>query len=128
MLGAMWRTQFRQTGGRDAAAALRSALREARDLAREHDGEVKTNLILAGAAEILAVRYAEPGEANTLYYLEGEARWSGGAVVASEPLDDGPGWREVEPDTLMRVDGRGVHLQPLALDRAEAPLQRRLIA
>ena len=74
------------------------------------------------------MRYAEPGEANTLYYLEGEPRWRGGAVVASEPLDDGSGWREVGPDTLMRVDGRGVHLEPLALDRAETPLQRLLIA
>src|SRR4051794_17662878 len=102
MMGAMWRTHFRHIGGRGAAAALRSMLREVRDLARVHDGEVKTNLILAGASEILAVRYAEPGEANTMYYLEGESRWGGGAVVASELLDDGPGWHEVGADTLLR--------------------------
>ena len=71
------------------------------------------------------MRYAEPVEANTLYYLRGEARWRGGAVVASEPLDDGPGWHEVGPDTLVRVDGQGVHLEPLDLDRAESPRRRR---
>jgi glutamine amidotransferase len=128
MLGAMWRTHFRRAGGRDAAAALRSMLRQARDLAREHDGEVKTNLMLASATEVLAVRYAEPGEANTLYYLEGEPRWRGGTVVASEPLDDGSGWHEVGPETLVRVDARGVRLESLGLDRAELPPRHRLIA
>jgi glutamine amidotransferase len=118
MLGATWRTHFRHTGDRDAAKALRSVLREVRDLAREHDGEIKTNLILADATEILAIRYADPGEPNTLYYLAGEPRWHGGALVASEPLDEGPGWHEVGPDTLVRVDARGVHLEPLDLDRA----------
>lgn len=92
-------------------------LREIRDLTREHDGEIKTNLILSSATELLAVRYAEPGEPNTLYYLTGEPRWHGGTIVASEPLDDGPGWHEVDPDTLVRADSRGVHLRPLALDQ-----------
>ena len=78
MMGALWRTHFRRTGGRDAATALRTMLREARDLARAHDGEIKTNLILANATELLAVRYADPVEANTLYYLRGEARWQRG--------------------------------------------------
>src|SRR3954466_12254769 len=121
LMGALWRSHFRRTGGRDAAAALRSMLRETRDLARGHGGEVKTNVILSGASEILAVRYAEPGEANTLYYLGGEPRGRGGAVVASEPLDDGPGWHEVGPDTLARVDARGVRLEPLNLDHAAHP-------
>src|SRR3954453_14098780 len=56
LMGALWRTHFRRTGVRDAAVALRSMLREVRDLARHHYGEVKSNLILAGATEILAVR------------------------------------------------------------------------
>jgi glutamine amidotransferase len=125
IMGALWRTHFRRTGGRDAAAALRTMLREARDLARAHDGEIKTNLMLADSAALLAVRYAEPSEANTLYYLRGEARWGGGAVVASEPLDDGPGWHEVGPDTLVRADGRGVRLEPLGLDRVNPSARRR---
>lgn len=119
MMGALWRTHFRRTAGRDAALALRTMLREVRDLAREHEGQVMLNVILASASELLAIRYAEPGEPNTLYQLEGEARWGGGAVIASEPLDDGPGWREVDPGTLVRVDLRGVSREPLDLERAE---------
>ena len=46
MLGGLWRTQLHRTGGRDAALALRSTLREARDLARRHHGEIRTNIIL----------------------------------------------------------------------------------
>jgi glutamine amidotransferase len=56
MLGALWRTHFRRTGSRDAAGALRLALREARDVAREHDGQVKMNVILASATEVVAVK------------------------------------------------------------------------
>jgi glutamine amidotransferase len=126
MLGALWRTHFRHTEERDPAAALRSMLREARDLVRGHDGEIKANLILAGASEVLAVRYAEPGEPNTLYYMADRRRWHGGSVVASEPLDDGPGWHKVGPDTLVRVGGRGVSLEPLDLDREDSASRRRL--
>jgi glutamine amidotransferase len=125
MLGALWRTHFRHTGGRDPAAALRSMLRVARDLVRGHDGQIKANLILAGASEVLAVRYAEPGEPNTLYYMADRRRWHGGSVVASEPLDDGPGWHKVGPDTLVRVGGRGVRLEPLDLDREDPASRRR---
>jgi gamma-glutamyl hercynylcysteine S-oxide hydrolase len=71
-------------------------------------------VILSSATELLAVRYAEPGEPNTLYYLTGEPRWHGGTIVASEPLDDGPGWHEVDPDTLVRADS--TLLRPLSLD------------
>jgi glutamine amidotransferase len=124
MLGALWRTHFRRIGGRDIALAMRSMLREARDLVREHHGKIKANLILASAKEVLAVRYAEPGEANSLYELSSEPRWHGGSVVASEPMDDGPGWHKVGPDTLVRVDGQDVRLEPLDLDRADLPLRR----
>jgi glutamine amidotransferase len=125
MLGALWRTHFRRTGGRDAAAALRSMLREARDITRQQDGEIKTNLILSGADEILAVRYAGSGEANTLYDPSDQPRWRGGFLVASEPMDDGPGWREVGPDSLVRVGAQGVRVEPLGLDGAELRARRR---
>lgn len=121
IMGALWRTHFRRTGGRDAAAALRSMLREVRDLVREHEGKIKTNVILATASEILAVRYAEPGAANSLYHLHGEPRWHGRALVVSEPMDDGPGWHEVPPGTLVRARARGIRLEPLDLDLAGIP-------
>ncbi|MFO0956060.1 MAG: hypothetical protein U0800_01190 [Isosphaeraceae bacterium] len=116
MIGAMWRTHFRRAGGRDAALALRNALRECRDLARVHRGAIKTNVILSDGDEVLAARYAEPGEANTLDYLSDQVRWRGGVLVASEPMDEGPGWNEVRPDSLVRVTGDGVRVEPLDLD------------
>ncbi|WP_435017994.1 hypothetical protein TA3x_005621 [Tundrisphaera sp. TA3] len=124
MMGALWRTHFRRAGGRDAALALRTTLRECRDLARDHDGEIKTNVILASGSDVVAVRYAEPETPNTLYYLAGESRWSGGSVIASEPLDEGPGWIEVGPDTLVRADARGVRLEPLDLDGGAPRLRK----
>jgi glutamine amidotransferase len=124
LMGALWRTHFRRTGGKDPAGAVRSMLREARDLALEHGGEIKTNVILAGEFELIAVRFAEPAEPNSLYTLTEQARWRGGSVVASEPLDEGPGWQEVGPSTLIRVDRRGVRLEPLDLDVAR-PAGRR---
>lgn len=124
LLGALWRTHRRRTPGNDPAAALRSMLREARDLARQHRGEIKTNIILARADEWIAVRFAEPGEANTLYCLQGEPRWHRGSVVASEPLDDGPGWEAIPPDTLLTADRRGVSREALDLDAPSHRLRR----
>ena len=54
-----------------------------------------------------------------------ELVWLGGVLVASEPMDDGPGWREVGPDSLVRVADRGVRVEPLDLDGAELPARRR---
>jgi glutamine amidotransferase len=125
LLGALWRTHFRRTGGRDVALGMRSMLREARDLVREHHGRIKANLILASAKEVLAVRYSEHEEPNSLYFLSGEPRWHGGSVVASEPMDDGPGWHKVGPDTLVRLDGQELRPEPLDLDRAGLALPHR---
>ncbi len=114
-MGALWRTHFRRTGGRDPAFALRAMLGQAANLAREHGGRIKTNVILAGPSEVIAARFAEPGEPNSLFTLTGQPRWSGGSVVASEPLDDGPGWQEVDPSVLVRADSRGIRHERLEL-------------
>jgi hypothetical protein len=63
----------------------------------------------------LAVRHAEPGPANSLYVLAGEWRWSGGALAASEPLDDGSGWREVKPGMLVRAEAGAIAQEQLDL-------------
>lgn len=116
MLGALWHTCLRRTRGADVAAALREALREARKLARAQLGSIKATLMVSGRAGFWAVRFAEPGPQNTLYTLTGSDRWRGGCVAASEPLDDDPGWQEVPPDSLVRADRHGLHVEPLDLD------------
>lgn len=118
MMGALWRTHLRRLGGRDAASALRATLRESRDLARAHGGKIKTNVIVASLREVIAARYAEPGEPNTLFTLSDQPRWHGGTVVASEPMDDGPGWHEVGPGSLVRATAAGIAVEPLDLDGA----------
>ncbi len=107
MLGALWSTCLRQAAIPDTATALRDALSIARDLAIEHGGKIKINVIIGGPDGFVATRYADSGTPNSLYYLTGEKRWHGGSVVASEPLDDGPGWHEVEPSTLVPRRFRG---------------------
>lgn len=117
MLGALWRTCMRRAGGRDAARALRKALTIARDLTLVHGGRISANVIIASASGFVAVRYAESIEPDTLYRLSGQDRWHGGALVASEPLDDGPGWERVEPSTLVTADKHGLRVEPLGLGR-----------
>ncbi|MBY0394848.1 MAG: class II glutamine amidotransferase [Thermoleophilia bacterium] len=118
MLGALWCTRRRESPAGDAASALRAVLAEAHALAAEHDGSVKMNVIVAAGDEVVACRYADAGEPNSLYVLSGEPRWHWGGIVASEPLDEGPGWRVVPPSSLVRIDAEGaVRVEPLALHR-----------
>ena len=115
LVGALWRTHFRRGGGRDATEALRGAIAEARDLAFEHGGQIALNVILAHAGGLLAVRFADPGPAGSLFAIGGAGRWRGGMAVASEPLDDDDGWEEVPPSTLVRVGAGGLQFEPLGL-------------
>jgi glutamine amidotransferase len=117
MLAALWRTHFRREGGRDDAA-VRSMLREAREIVRAMDGKLAINLILAGPEGALAVRCADRVEPSSLFHLEGDDRWRGGTLVASEPLDSAPGWCETPTESLVRLDGASVRVEPLGLDDA----------
>lgn len=113
MIGALWYTCLREKSSADAGTALTAALQKIRTTAKKLGGTWKTNIILADRSSLVAVRHAEPEEPNSLYYLTGEERWRGGTVIASEPLDDGPGWQHVEPATLLRVDSRGLCVEAL---------------
>ncbi|MEV8153782.1 class II glutamine amidotransferase, partial [Streptomyces fradiae] len=48
---------------------------------------------------------------DSLWYLAGPGRPT---VVASEPYDDDPGWREVPDRTLLTATADGVTTSPLA--------------
>jgi len=61
----------------------------------------------------------DEGEPNSLYYLSGERRWRCAALVGSEPLDDGPGWQQVKPSTLVYVDVQGLRTEPLTPGRKQ---------
>ena len=114
-LAALWRTRLRQAPDRGAAAALRATLPEVRDLAIQHQGGISANLVLVGPAGFLAVRFADPGPAPSLYLAEGHPRWPGGVMIASEPIDETDCWQAVPPSTFVQVDGRGVCVEPLGI-------------
>ncbi|MFO0889906.1 MAG: hypothetical protein U0790_12295 [Isosphaeraceae bacterium] len=107
-LPATLKASRRGAGGAEALAI-------ARDLCLEHQGDIKMNAIVAGPEGLVAARYAEQEKPNTLYVVSGQDRWRGGALIASEPLDDGSGWIRVEPSTLVRADENIVRTEPLDL-------------
>ena len=112
-LVALWRTHFARSPINDAVGAWRSALREAADLAAKRGGGVSANLLMVEASGFVAIRFAEPGPAPSLYLSQAGSRWPGGVVVASEPLDAAEHWQSVPESSLVRVDESGVRLEVL---------------
>ncbi|TDD79422.1 class II glutamine amidotransferase [Actinomadura darangshiensis] len=67
------------------------------------------NLLVAEAGRLWALRYPESNELWVLSRGVSEPGHAGGevpaVVVASEPMDDRPGWRLLDPGELLVVDG-----------------------
>ncbi len=122
MLGALWRTCHRRLGAEcssDAiAAALAEALRIARDITAQHGGTMKANVVVGHAGGFVAARFAAEGRPASLYHADGQERWRGASLVASEPLDDGAGWRHVEPGSFVIADDRGHRCESIRIGSA----------
>lgn len=69
-------------------------------LSAELDQGAVLNLLLANADEAVVVRYATPGQshASLCWRVLEQA-----VVVASEPLDADPGWREVTKNSRLSI-------------------------
>lgn len=67
------------------------------------DPAARLNLLACGGSEVAAVAWGD-----TLYAHVGE-----GVLVASEPLDDRPGWRPVPDRSLLSASPDGVVVTPL---------------
>jgi glutamine amidotransferase len=123
---------------------LRAGITTAVSWVCEHLPVYSLNLILATDAELFALRYPE---ANTLYVLERGAGGEKGdeplhhrsslgtsvrseeaarrpiVVLASEAMDDDPGWRAVESGELLHIDDElGVDAQVVLPDPPAHPL------
>jgi glutamine amidotransferase len=59
------------------------------------------------------VRLSTEGPGNSLYLFEDGRAFHGAIVVASERLDDDPGWRAVPDRSLLCADRTGVSVNPL---------------
>ncbi|CAL9315335.1 ergothioneine biosynthesis protein EgtC [Streptomyces sp. SudanB25_2051] len=75
-----------------------------RDVAAAAPGS-RLNLLLTDGTAVTATAWGD-----TLWYLAGPGR---PAVVASEPYDDDPGWREVPDRTVLTAGADGVTALPL---------------
>jgi glutamine amidotransferase len=113
LIGGLWRGRLRASGGDDLVGPLRATLRYIADLAHAYGGGLTANLVLVGSTDILAVRLSRPGPAPSLYTLRDSPRWPGATLIASEPLDDAPGWEPVPPDTLVFADRNGLRCEPV---------------
>ncbi|MER6529293.1 ergothioneine biosynthesis protein EgtC [Streptomyces sp. NPDC001508] len=98
----------RLRAGEDPGWALAGTVRELAEAAPAS----RLNLLLTDGARLLATAWGD-----TLWYHTGPG---GGTVVASEPYDDDPRWREVPDRTLLRADRAEVRLSSLK-DPAPAP-------
>ncbi|CAM5272815.1 Gamma-glutamyl-hercynylcysteine sulfoxide hydrolase OS=Streptomyces tendae OX=1932 GN=egtC PE=3 SV=1 [Streptomyces tendae] len=73
----------------------------------------RLNLLLTNGSTVTATTWGD-----TLWYL---SRPGGGTVVASEPYDDDPHWREVPDRTLLVASGTDVRITPLKVPGETAP-------
>lgn len=93
----------RRLEGRDLSEAVSATVLEAARMAAKRGEAAALNLGVAEAGRIVAARYSRGTAANSLFVRVGPD----GAVVASEPLDGDPSWREVPAGHLVDVsDGR----------------------
>ena len=89
-------TRVREAGGH-LVAGLRAALREVQELSPGSG----LNTLLPDGRTLVASRYAGEAPNDSLYLLTGGQRLPGGTVVASERLDQDPGWQPVPANTLV---------------------------
>jgi glutamine amidotransferase len=82
----------------DAGSAPRHALAQVVGRAAA-DGESRLNLLLGDGHTIWATTYG-----NSLFALHGEGMAGEGIVVASEPVDDDPGWFAAPESAVVEAD------------------------
>lgn len=81
---------------------LRAMLERAHTLlAGVSDVPALLNIIVTDGRQLVAVRSAVRTIAPSLYVNE---HWQGGAVVASEPFDDAPGWTAVATEEIITIE------------------------
>jgi glutamine amidotransferase len=73
------------------------------------EAESCLNLILGDGHSMWATTWG-----NSLFTLQGEGLAEGGVLVASEPLDDHPGWSPVPERSLVRASCTAVDVSPLS--------------
>jgi gamma-glutamyl hercynylcysteine S-oxide hydrolase len=93
--------------------AVRAALAATAEECRRAGTTAVLNLALADASGVAVSRagYKKPGA--SLYILRDGARWPGASLVASEPLDDDPGWAPVPDRHIVALHVEGIEMTPI---------------
>jgi glutamine amidotransferase len=71
------------------------------------------NLAVTDGKVMTFARHSTEGPSNSLYFVESGEAFPRAVVVASERLDDDPGWRAVPDRHLLRVEEGVASLRPL---------------
>lgn len=101
--------------GRSLVDAVAATLVEVGALAKA-GGIATLNLLVGDGTQLVATRHAENRRADSLWVHDAHPAL-GGALVASEPLDDDDRWREAPEGSLVRV-GRDGNLDVRSLESA----------
>jgi gamma-glutamyl hercynylcysteine S-oxide hydrolase len=91
---------------RRAGLDLGTALADVVVRAGEKDPAARLNLLACDGTSLAATTWGD----TLSYRLDPHPA---GVLVASEPLDDQPGWRDVPERSLLLASPGGVHIQPL---------------
>ncbi len=97
------------------AGALVGAVGTAARICADADADCSLNVVLAAEEEVVAVRFARGVEPNSLY-LRNTIEEGTGAWLASEPLDEEPGWTPVAPDHLVRLTRSAATVTPVRIE------------
>lgn len=102
--------------GAGLAAAVRAAVEEVVGVCRDAGVAARLNILAGDGERIVAFRTSLDESCNSMYLLEHGQRWPRARLVASEPLDDDPGWHPVAEHGLVEVTAEGVRLEePVAV-------------
>jgi gamma-glutamyl hercynylcysteine S-oxide hydrolase len=102
--------ELEQAGDGDLAAALRAAVLRIAAACRPVNASATLTVAIGDGERIAAVRAAVDHDPGTLWVLDRGARWPQAAVLASEPLDDDPFWRELGPGSIVELGRAGAKI------------------
>lgn len=108
-LAALVAAELRARGPDQLGAALAAAVTVAEKLCADAGEAATLTLLAADGRRIAGVRAALGRASHTLF----TRRRGAAALIASEPLDDGPGWVEVPDRHLVELDADGLSTRPL---------------
>lgn len=92
-------------GGADPGTALDEVAARVRQ--RVGADEAQLTLVLGGSDGVRALRTSTVARTNSLYLARGHALAPGGALLASERLDEAGSWEELPAHARVRVDADG---------------------